>query len=312
MRKIAWILAAALLALGLAWGAALGEEAEAPDLTGDCSFTLCASKYGDARLRNGDYTKGWESKKIRNPYVVIHSEEPMYGLYLCFRQMPTSWELQVKAGEGKDDWKTLIPGDTRFHHTFYELDGLRTVRIYSTQEKAHVMGFNEIYVFGRGRIPDWVQRWEEPVEKADILFLSAHQDDELIFLGGTIPYYATALKKPTVVVYMANCTRYRRNEAGRRGASKGKHLWLRLRNDNHVVTGFWSEDGKHWTLDDWGMEVSGFSHHTLHQFQSLLPGVFVEGNGSATFRNFRYRTLPADTASQETYTFTHILNSPHI
>ena len=106
--------------------------------------------------------------------------------------------------------------------------------------------------------------------------------------------------------------RYRRNEAGRRGASKGKHLWLRLRNDNHVVTGFWSEDGKHWTLDDWGLEVSGFSHHTLHQFQSLLPGVFVEGNGSATFRNFRYRTLPADTASQKTYTFTHKLNSPHI
>ena len=88
-----------------------------------------------------------------------------------------------------------------------------------------------------------------------------------------------------------NRYRYRRNEAGRRGASMGKHLWLRLRNDNHVVTGYWSEDGKHWTLDDWGMEVSGFSHHTLHQFQSLLPGVFVQGNGQATFRNFKYREL---------------------
>ncbi len=213
MRKIAWILAATLLALGLAWGAALGEEAEAPDLTGDCSFTLCASKYGDARLRNGDYTKGWESKKIRNPYVVIHSEKPMYGLYLCFRQMPTSWELQVKDGEGKDDWKTLIPGDTRFHHTFYELDGLRTVRIYSTQEKAHVMGFNEIYVFGRGRIPDWVQRWEEPVEKADILFLSAHQDDELIFFGGGIPTYAVERGKRVLVAYMALYNGTRRSEA---------------------------------------------------------------------------------------------------
>ena len=85
--------------------------------------------------------------------------------------------------------------------------------------------------------------------------------------------------------------RYRRNEAGRRGTSKGRHLWLRLRNDNHVVTSEWSEDGERWVHDDWGMEVSGFSHHTLHQFQSLLPGVFVQGDGYATFLNFRYREL---------------------
>lgn len=85
--------------------------------------------------------------------------------------------------------------------------------------------------------------------------------------------------------------RYRRNEAGRRGTSKGRHLWLRLRNDNHVVTGYWSEDGRLWHLDDWGMEVSGFSHHTLHQFQSLLPGIFAYGEGQATFKNFQYREL---------------------
>ena len=86
--------------------------------------------------------------------------------------------------------------------------------------------------------------------------------------------------------------RFRRGEAGRRGHSKGSHLWLRLRNADHVVTAYWSEDGQRWHLDDWGMEVSGFSHHTLHQFQSLLPGVFVYGEGRATFRNFKYRDLP--------------------
>ena len=83
--------------------------------------------------------------------------------------------------------------------------------------------------------------------------------------------------------------RYRRNEIARRGPSRGKHLWLRLRNDNHVVTGFWSEDGKTWNKEDWGLEVSGFCHHTLHDFQSLLPGVFAQGEGKAIFKNFRYR-----------------------
>ena len=49
------------------------------------------------------------------------------------KMMPTSYELQVKTGEGKNDWKTLMPGDTRFHHTFYELDGVRYSHIIDTQ-----------------------------------------------------------------------------------------------------------------------------------------------------------------------------------
>ena len=213
MRRTVWIIALALWML-VAGGAVLAEEIpEAPDLTEQCTFVLCPSKFGEARLKNGDYTKGWESNKIRNPYVAILSEKPIYGLYLCFRQMPTSYELQVKTGEGKDDWKTLMPGDTRFHHTFYELDGVRGVRIWSTQEKAHVMGFNEIYVFGQGRIPDWVQRWEETEGKADILFFSAHQDDELIFLGGAIPTYAVEREKRVVVAYMALYNGTRGSEA---------------------------------------------------------------------------------------------------
>ena len=107
----------------------------------------------------------------------------------------------------------LMPGDTRFQHTFYALDGVTGVRIYSTQEKAQKMGFNEIFVFGEGEIPDWVQRWEETEGKADILFFSAHPDDELIFLGGAIPTYAVEKQKRVVVAYLSWCNTTRRSEA---------------------------------------------------------------------------------------------------
>ena len=166
-------------------------------------------------MTDGKYTTYWESNKIRHPFVTISSEKPIHGLYLCFRQMPSAFEIQVPAGEegGEEKWVTLTEGDTRFQHTFYALDGVRQVRIWSAQESSHKIGFNEIFVFGEGEIPDWVQRWEETEEKADILFFSAHPDDELIFLGGAIPTYAAEKQKRVVVAYLSWSNTTRRSEA---------------------------------------------------------------------------------------------------
>ena len=71
----------------------------------------------------------------------------------------------------------------------------------------------ELRVFGPGELPENVHVWNPPVEKAELMVVSTHQDDELIFFGGTIPYYTVAQNRPTVVVYMANCGRSRRQEA---------------------------------------------------------------------------------------------------
>lgn len=89
-----------------------------------------------------------------------------------------------------------------------------------------------------------------------------------------------------------NRYRVRRNDNSRRGETNGaNHLWLRLRNDNHVVTGFWSEDGVTWHREGWAQEISGYHHNTLYDFQSVLPGIYVQGTGYATFSNFKYREL---------------------
>lgn len=93
--------------------------------------------------------------------------------------------------------------------------------------------------------------------------------------------------------------RYRKGEV--RGGGMHPHdavtgqtptrIWLRLRNDNHVVTGQYSYDGVTWQRETWGMDCSGYNHNTLYQFQSVLPGIYCAGKGSATFRNLKYRNL---------------------
>ena len=83
---------------------------------------------------------------------------------------------------------------------------------------------------------------------------------------------------------------------GRHPEAGTRHVWLRLRNDNHVVTGSYSYDGVTWKRETWGMDCSGYNHNTLYQFQSVLPSIFCAGTGSATFRNFKYRNLDIEDA----------------
>lgn len=68
-------------------------------------------------------------------------------------------------------------------------------------------------------------------------------------------------------------------------------LWLKLRNDRNVITGHYSDDGINWTKEEWGDEISGYNHNTLSQFQSVLPGIFVYGEGEAKFSNFIFEML---------------------
>ena len=68
-------------------------------------------------------------------------------------------------------------------------------------------------------------------------------------------------------------------------------MWLRIRNDRHIVTGEYSYDGVVWHRETWGMDISGYHHNTLYDFQSVLPGLFVYGDGAARFDSFKFTIL---------------------
>ena len=198
-----------ILILAAALVPACADEAE--DLTSGCKLKV-VDKPGKAKcITDGKYTTYWESSKQNDPWVVISSDKPIYGLYLCFQKMPDNYVIQKQSG---DDWVTVAEGGSpRYHHAFFELDGLKKIRILSTMYRRNVMGFNEIYAFGEGEVPDWVQRWEEPAEKTDILFLATHPDDDVLFLGSAITWYAAEQKRNVQVAYLTSSNTTRRSEA---------------------------------------------------------------------------------------------------
>ena len=205
-----WLIALlTLLALSLS----VAFAAEANDITEDCKFKVCSSGRKYTLMTDKKYTSYWESNKIKTPWIAITAPEgkPIAGLYVCFGNMPESWEIQT-SGDGKD-WFTAVPGDTRFLHAYVALpQPAQHVRLAVTSEKKTALRINELFVLSEGDLPNWVQVWQPTEEKADILFLSTHPDDELIFFGGAIPTYAVEQQRKVVVAYFTRSNTTRSSE----------------------------------------------------------------------------------------------------
>lgn len=124
---------------------------------------------------------------------------------------PTGYEL-IEYDASQNVLRTRTQADT--FPGIYTLYGLlpetRSIKLNMT---ARDQGVSNLVVYSAGVLPADVQAWLPPVEKADIMVFSTHQDDEVIFLGGTIPYADVVCGRPTITVYMTNCSRDRRREA---------------------------------------------------------------------------------------------------
>jgi xylan 1,4-beta-xylosidase len=70
-----------------------------------------------------------------------------------------------------------------------------------------------------------------------------------------------------------------------------RRLQLRLRNDEHIVTGWYREPGGEWTRHAIRYETSGYHANTMADLLSLRPALYAAGDGAARFRDFRYRPL---------------------
>ncbi|WP_426322349.1 family 43 glycosylhydrolase [Microbacterium sp. E-13] len=77
----------------------------------------------------------------------------------------------------------------------------------------------------------------------------------------------------------------------REPAPASRRLQLRIRNDQHIVTGWYREPGGEWVRHAIRYETSGYHANTMGDLLSLRPALYAAGTGSVRFRDFRYRPL---------------------
>lgn len=205
MKKFLCILAALLLCVSVC----AAEEIAAEDIT------LQTTIYSPGRITDalcdGKYTSYWNSREQRNPTLEFTTPEGVEAeyLYICFGEMPKAWAIEEEVN---GEWITLVEGTQDYYHVCLTLGGKSHFRLIDTTGYNVKFKINEVSVFTAGELPDWVQRWEPTVEKADMLLLVAHPDDELIFFGGTIPTYDVERDLDVVVAYMTYSNTTRRSE----------------------------------------------------------------------------------------------------
>lgn len=117
------------------------------------------------------------------------------GLYLVWDIHPGSYEVTTSGG-------VQSVGKDGFLHEYIPLDHPAQTLVLSGWQGAGRLC--EAALLDSGELPDFVQVWQPPCTEADLLLLPTHADDELLFFGGTMPYYAGGQGKKVQVAYLTN------------------------------------------------------------------------------------------------------------
>ena len=204
----------------------------ARDITARCIVTPSYNQDQAPAMLTEDLATFWEAPMDTHdgerPYVQVDTppDEPAYGLYIVWAYTPGDWQVLVPNPEweryahmGDDDplsrprWVAAGSGGAHgFVHEYLPLDGLTSLRIQPRRMREHPFSIAALHVLGEGETPDWVQLWQPIPPLVDLMVISAHPDDELIYFGGTLPTYAGDRGLDTAVVYMTYSTRSRRSE----------------------------------------------------------------------------------------------------
>ena len=179
-------------------------HAEAADITKQSKFTYAPASTGKTDMTDGSYLTYYSGK-----WLEVNSATPCHGLYFSFAQREVDIEIQVPDENG--DWVAIAADQRRYTNTYLALPGVNRFRIVPTSDS--MIHISEIHLLGEGELPAWVQTWQPFEGKADLLVLSAHCDDELLFFGGVIPYYAGEQQRKVIVCYLTDQTHTRRSEA---------------------------------------------------------------------------------------------------
>lgn len=132
--------------------------------------------------------------------VTVTREDGISFLYIVFDRIPEEWTLSDISGDTQ-----AVCGENSYLHEYVNVEE----KLGDTPESVRLdfpagTSIDEIYAFGEGDIPDWVQRWSPPCEEADLLLLSSHSDDEQLFFAGVLPIYAGERGLQVQVVYLVD------------------------------------------------------------------------------------------------------------
>ena len=189
MRKTISVILVAIIMANLLVFSASAQQAKYSDTL----FSVENIEQADS-LYDGDRKTYTTVKK--DTAIILERQDGIAHIYIEFDRLPTGWSLVI-------DGYSIKCGKENFLHDYVDVKNL-TGNIPTKVELKFPENtvIADIYGFSQGELPDFVQVWNAPCEKADLLLISSHSDDEQLFFAGVLPYYAIERKLNVQVAYM--------------------------------------------------------------------------------------------------------------
>lgn len=208
--KQAVLLVGAVTLLLIAPAISLAENANtAKDVTTQVSISAPENSRAIKLTQDGN-VETYAKLAPKEGYSCVWTDaEAIAGVYLKWYEPPVSAILVQIDAEGAELSRETL--DHPLYNAFYPLQPeARGIQLFNEDE---TLLLSELTLYTAGELPEDVLNWQPPLKKADMLVVSAHCDDELLYFGGTIPTYAGERGLAVQVAYMANGERIRVDEA---------------------------------------------------------------------------------------------------
>ena len=195
-----------------------------------------------------------------NHTLKIVSREAFSAVYVEWDRVPGTYSLVWEDGSEEC-------GENGFLHEYIRLPESVNELTFAFEGEAYQM-VCEVGVFTSGTAPEGVQDWLAPCGQADILAFPTHSDDDVLFFGPVISYYAIEKDLTVQTAFMVD------------------HAWQRER-AHERLNGLWEMGVRHypilWNAPDtgehdmaWGMnyysrfDVLGWQVEQIRRFQPLV------------------------------------------
>ena len=186
----------------------VGPYTDVVNMTADCTVTVSSGerKY----LTDGNHRSAWVPHKGTTIDIALPEDRDAGKLVISWVLQPDPFTVTAYDASGAAIQTIEEQNASDMLYFVYDLEpGARRIQVSGFTGNQNV---DEVIVIERDNVSPALMQWQPLPEKIDLLVVSTHQDDELLFIGGTVPYYV-AQGKTVGVVYMATCNRSRLNEA---------------------------------------------------------------------------------------------------
>ncbi|MBQ2310922.1 MAG: PIG-L family deacetylase [Firmicutes bacterium] len=181
------------------WDSSVAMSAEGfEDRSETAGGDFIGGEFKESIFTDGYY--GTYAKALKENHVTLSCKEGLSCVYVEFDWLPEgNWTITVLQNGTKGAPKEC--GGNGYLHDYQDLE-----KLFGYKPDTVDITFPEgtqianVYAFS-GEAPSWVQKWEPMLEKADLLLVSTHSDDEQLFFAGLLPYYVNEKKLDVQVVY---------------------------------------------------------------------------------------------------------------